>query len=115
MPKSKYHYVFWYKRTSSWLVKIHARTNPSGKETINVGYYKNEETAARVADVASFRVRPADAKLNFGTIEADEDGGYRVRNYRFGLVNGEPEAPPGVTRAEIIKKLLDLHAILPDG
>lgn len=89
--KSKYHNVYWYRRTGRWLVKLHARSNRSGKATINLGYYQDEEVAARVSDVAELLVRGPDARLNF---------------------DGQP--PPNVPRAQIVAELLDKGVILSD-
>jgi hypothetical protein len=95
--KSKYRNVYWYKKTGQWLVKLHARNNPSGKETVNVDYYWDEEVAARVADVAAYLVSGPEAKLNFP------------------LVDDQPLPPPSVPRAVIVERLLHLNAILPEG
>lgn len=89
--KSRYHNVYWYGRTRRWIAKIHARTNRSGKETINLGYYENEETAARVADVAELLIRGPDARLNF---------------------DGKP--PASVPRAAVVETLLRAGAIDPE-
>lgn len=55
--KSDYRNVFWYGRTGRWIVKVHVRNHPSGLETFNVGYYRDEDHAARVADLAEQAVR----------------------------------------------------------
>lgn len=65
--QSQFHNVYWYRRTGRWIVKLHARGNPSGRETIDLGYYDDEIEAAKVADVATRLVRGPDARssLNF--------------------------------------------------
>ena len=88
--KSKYHNVYWYGRTSRWITKLHARNNLSGRQTINLGYYVDEEVAARVSDVAELLVRGPDARLNF---------------------DGKP--PPSVPRAVVVEMLLAAGAIKP--
>lgn len=53
MPRqSQFRNVFWYRRTGRWLVKLHDRYLPNGKETVYLGYYDDEKYAARVADAA---------------------------------------------------------------
>lgn len=94
--KSRYRNVYWHKRRGRWLVKIHARNNPSGKETINVDYYTDEDVAGRVADVAAHLIQGPEAKLNFP------------------LVDEVPLSPLSVPRAVIVERLLELNAIWPD-
>jgi len=93
-PKSKYHNVFWHKTAELWIVKIHKRNNPSGKQTIHVGYTIDEEEGARIADVAAYLV-------------CDEP------KYNFPLVGGRPVAPPTFPYAKIVQRLLDLKVICP--
>ena len=52
--KSQYRNVFYagYKnKRRPWGERIHVRNAPSGKDFVNLGYYADDEEAARVADV----------------------------------------------------------------
>ena len=96
LPKSKYHYVYWHKGAGQWIVKFHARNNPSGKQTVNLGYFPlgQEELAARVADMGAYHV-------------CDNP------KYNFPLVDSRPVAPPSIPEAEIVEKLLKQRVLLP--
>ena len=92
--RSKYRNVYWYRRRNrpgwgKWMVKLHFRQHPSGRETLNVGYYHDERCAAQVADVAEDAVREGDA--------------------------GEPNLPDeplkGIERTVVLDKLFRIGAI----
>lgn len=73
---SKYRNVYWYRRYRRWIVKLHVRGFQANKETINVGYYDDEEYAARVADCAERAMFGYDVNPNFP--DAPLDGACRT-------------------------------------
>ena len=97
--KSQYQNVFWYKRTSRWIVKIHSNGGLPSERTIHLGYFKpdDEESAARVADVAKRLL--------------DRVGLLRKWDGQFNL-DGNP--PSSVPISKILQMLLAKKVITPE-
>ncbi len=80
---SKFRGVSWHIGRELWRAKIRRKS-----KDYHLGYHKDEQTAARVYDVAARRLHGSDAQLNF-------DG----------------RSPVDVTEAEIVGRLISAGAI----